>query len=168
MKKPLLTTAILLGCVPLLFGSSDPTAQQQLFAARQQADIFHDQASPFQLEIDFVAQLNVPTTGHLILMWDAKDRWWRKVVMGDYGQIEVRNGEKLSIRRNLGFTPLQIQQLNSLLAFPKFSEDLIAMKERYQEQNGVIAGCIMAERQGSKSSPYEVCIDAASREIRSE
>lgn len=168
MKKQFLTTVILLGSLPPLFGSSDPVAQQMLVAAKQQADIFHDQASPFQLEVDFVAQINIPTKGYLILKWESKDHWWRKVVMGAYGQIEVRNGEKLSIRRNVGFTPVQVRRLINLLAFPKRSEDLIAVKQRYQDQNGVIASCITAEKRDAKSSSHEVCIDAASQEILSD
>jgi TonB family protein len=104
----------------------------------------------------------------MILKWEAKDRWWRKVVMGNYGQIEVRNGERLFIRRTKGFTPLRVQQLINLLAFPERWEEPIATKQKNQVENGVDSSCITVEKTGSKSGPHEVCIGAASGEIVSD
>jgi hypothetical protein len=63
MKKLFPITVFIFGSLSPLFGSSDPVAQQQLGAAMQQADIFHDRASPFQLNIEFIAQVNIPTRG---------------------------------------------------------------------------------------------------------
>jgi hypothetical protein len=55
MKKLSLMSLIFFGSLVPLFGSSDPAAQQLLVTAKQKADIFHDQASPFELDLEFVA-----------------------------------------------------------------------------------------------------------------
>ncbi|SRR6266496_226520 len=73
MKKVTLATVLLVGSLPLLFsGSTNPAAQQLLVTAKQQASLFHDQPSPIQLDVDFLAQVNAPTQGHLTLKWDQK------------------------------------------------------------------------------------------------
>ena len=167
MNRLLLVAIWYLGGLAPLFGSSDPDAQQLLTSARQQVDLFGDQASAFQLDIDFVAQTNVPTKGYLTLKWETKDRWWRKVVMGDYGQIEIRNGERLFIRRNAAFTPLGVRQLISLLAFPEGFANMTAIKETQRVEQGVQASCILVGSRGSKRPPHEVCIDEASHQILS-
>lgn len=117
MKWLSLTTLGFCGGGTALFASSGPAAQRQLAAAMQKADIFHDRASPLALDIEFVAQVNISTKGFMILKWEAKDRWWRQVVMGNYGQIEVRNGERLFTLRNKGFTPQRARQLINLIGF---------------------------------------------------
>src|SRR5690348_1166949 len=78
MRRIILIAACLLGSSPL-FGVTDPATQQVLTKSLEQASLFHQQAKPFQLDVDFSAQLAVPTEGHLTLKWEAKDRWWRKV-----------------------------------------------------------------------------------------
>jgi TonB family protein len=168
MKWLLLVTVWFLGSLTSLFGSSDPAAQHLLASAKHQADIFNEKASPFQLDVDFVAQINIPTKGYMILKWEAKDRWWRKVVMGDYGQIEIRNGEKLFILRNKAFTPLHVLELINLLAFSQESEGLIVTKTKSQLENGVASSCMAVQKERSKSGPHKVCIDPFSREILSD
>jgi len=121
MKKLVLTTALFLcGFSPLL-SATDPDAQQLLVTAKQQASLFHDQGSPLQIDVDFVVQMNVPTQGHLTLKWEAKDRWWRKIVMDHFEQIEIRNGDSLYTSRNIAFTPVRIGELVSLLQFAEGS-----------------------------------------------
>src|SRR6266566_3381939 len=101
MKKAMLVTVLLVGSLPLLTGSTNPAAQQLLVTAKQQASLLHDQTSPIQLDVDFLAQMNVPTKGHLTLKWQGKDLWWRRIVMGDFEQIEIRIGDRLYTSRNL-------------------------------------------------------------------
>ncbi len=64
-----------------------------------------DNPSPIRLDVGFIAQQAVPTEGHFTLLWAAADRWWRKITLGDFQEVEVRKGEKLYISRNLPFTP---------------------------------------------------------------
>src|SRR3954471_13153382 len=102
MKKLLSTSALFLcSFSPML---ADNAGQDLLITAKQQASLYHDQVDPFQLDVDFVAQVNTPNHGHLTMKWQAKDRWWRKVVMDGFEQIEVRNGDRLYTSRNLPFT----------------------------------------------------------------
>src|SRR5438093_5522639 len=111
MKNLILTTALLVGTIPLLLSSTNPAAQQLLVTAKQQSTLFQDQANPLQLDVNFVAQMNVPAQGHLTLKWEAKDNWWRRIVMGDFEQIEIRNGDRLYTTRNISFTPVRIREL---------------------------------------------------------
>lgn len=84
MKQLLIATALLFASVPQLLGNIDPAARELLLTAMRQSSLYSDQANPLQLDVDFVAQVNTPEQGHLTLKWAAKDRWWRKVVIGDF------------------------------------------------------------------------------------
>ena len=123
MKKLVLTTALLLCTFSPLLGATDPVAQQSLSTTMQQTSLFHNQTSPFQMDVDFVAQTNVPTQGHLTLKWEAEDRWWRKIAMDRFEQIDIRNGDKLYTSRNMPFTPVRVRELISLLRFAEGSEN---------------------------------------------
>ena len=111
MNRVILTTIFLFAAARLSLAGTDPAVQPLLVAAEQQVDLFNHDASPFQLEVDFIAQIQVPTQGHLTYRWEAKDRWWRKVSMGAFEQIDVKNGEKLYTSRNTPFTPVRVRQL---------------------------------------------------------
>ena len=168
MKKVLLATVLLVGSFPLLMGgSANPALQQLLVTARQQASLFHDQNSPIQLDVDFLAQINVPTQGHLTLKWQAKDRWWRRIVIGDFEQTEIRNGDRLYTSRNLSFTPVRIGELISLLQFAEGSEGLLARNKKERIENGVEMVCIRVEG-ASRGKTHEVCVDSVSRDILSD
>jgi len=82
MKKVILALVFL--CINRLhlFAGTEPAGQQLLTIATHQASLFHDRTSPLELEVDLVAQMNVPPKGHLILKWKEKNQWWRKVVIG--------------------------------------------------------------------------------------
>jgi hypothetical protein len=113
MKNLVLTSALttlLVGMLPPVLADTNPAAQQLLGAATLQANLFRDQVKPLQLDVDFVAQINVPTQGHLTLRREAKDRWWRKIGMGDFEQIEIRNGDRLYTSRNIGFVPVRVRE----------------------------------------------------------
>jgi TonB family protein len=168
MKKLLLTTAFLVCACDLLFGNTNPAAQQLLTASKQQASLFHDDESPLQLDVDFVAQMNVPAQGHLTLKWENKDHWWRKIVMGDFGQIEIRNGDMLYTRRNVGFTPIRIRELLSLLQFAEDSEGLLVKKQKQRVENGVELACLQVEQENGRGTHHDVCVNSASREILSD
>jgi len=167
MKNLFLTTAVLLCACHLLVGSTNPAAQQLLIAAKQQASLFHDDDSPLQLDVDFVAQMTAPAQGHLTLKWGAKDRWWRKIVMGDFEQIEIRNGDRLYTSRNIAFEPVRIGELVSLLQFAEGSEGLLVKKERRRVENGVELTCLQVEGEKIRGK-HEVCVNSASHEILSE
>jgi TonB family protein len=168
MKSIILAPAILGLCASSLFGSTNPAAQQMLVAAEQQAGIFQSQSGPFQLEVDFVAQVNVPLQGHYTLQWESKDRWRSKAVMGPYQQIKVQNGEKSYTFGSLPFTPLRVQELINLIHFARQPDGLIAKKLRQRAENGVAADCLQFEQDNFKGDSREVCLDSASHEILSE
>jgi len=168
MKKLAFTSALLVSTVPLLLGTTNPAAQQLLLTAKQNASLFHDQGSPLQLDVDFVAQMMVPAQGHLTLKWVSKDRWWRRILMGSFEQIEVRNGDRLYTSRNISFTPVRIRELISLLQFAEDSERLIVKKQKQRVENGVEMTCLQVQQENVKNKPHEVCLNSDSHEILSD
>lgn len=168
--KVFVVAAVLLGASVSLWGSGgpNPAAQQLLVAAEQQADLFHDPMRPFQLEVDFTAQLNVPTKGHMTLKWEAKDRWWSRVVISGFEQIRIQNGEIQYTSRNLSFTPVRIVDLNSLLHFAENSEGLMATKEKNHARDGVETTCMQAQRKNRIDGVHKICVDAVSHEVLSD
>jgi TonB family protein len=167
MKNPILTTAFLLFACRLLFGSTNSAAQQLLITAKQQASLFQNDERPLQLDVDFVAQMNTPAQGHLTLKWGAKDRWWRKIVMGNFEQIEIRNGDRLYTSRNISFKPVRIGELVSLLQFAEGSEGLLVKKEKQRVENGVELTCLQFEQEKDRGK-HELCLNSASHEILSD
>ncbi len=167
MKKVMLAAVLLVGNLPPLTGSTDPAAQQFFVTAKQQASLFHDQTGPIQLDVDFFAQMNVPAKGHLTLKWQAKDHWWRRIVMGSFEQIEIRNGDRLYTSRNLSFTPVRIGELISLLEFAEGSEGLQAKKQKHRVKKGIATVCIRVEGE-SRGKTHDVCENSASRDILSD
>ena len=165
MKKLVLTTVILLSSFSSSLVATDSPAQQLLVAAKQQASLVHDQAGPFQLDVDFVVQMNTPNQGHLTFKWEAADRWWRKIVMEQFEQIEIRNGDKLYTSRNIPFTPVRIGELVNLLQFAEGSARLLVKKQKQRVENGIETTCLQVEQENVKAKPHEVCVNPASREI---
>ncbi len=148
------------------FGQRDPAFQQSLIVANRRADLSSGESGPFQIDVDFIAQLNVPTRGHLSLKWGKKDQWWRSVVLGDYQQIEIKDGEWHYTKRNADFTPLPVGNLINLLSFGAGSENLAAKREKRRTENGFELDCIQTTRTDfPKGSPHEICLKGASNEI---
>jgi TonB family protein len=168
MRKVILASLCFLSATRLSLAGADPAAQQLLIAAEQQADLFSRDAGPFQLEVDFVAQVQVPTQGHVTYKWEAKDRWWRKVSMGAFQQIDVKNGEKLYTSRNGDFTPVRVRQLFSLLQVAGNTDRLEAKKQKQRVERGLAITCVQVQQEGKKSSSHEFCVNPASREIVSD
>jgi len=165
MNKLVLATALFLSSVSPLIGATDPAAQQLLISAKQQASLFHDQASPFQIDVDFVVQMKVSTQGHLTLKWQGKDRWWRKIVIDRFEQIDIRSDDRLYTSRNIAFTPIRIIELVSLLQFTENSAGFQVRKQKQRVENGIQISCLKVEQENVKAKPHEVCINPASQEI---
>jgi len=161
-----LTVALLVCSFPLL-GGTDPAAQQLLVSALQQASLFRGNPSPFQFDVDFVAQVNVPVQGHLTLEWQAKDRWRRRIVMDEFEEVQVRNGDKLYTSRNLDFTPVRARQLVSLLQFAERSEGLKAKRQKQRVENGIEIICFRVEGE-RREEEHEVCASSSSHDILSD
>jgi TonB family protein len=165
-KKAVLASLLLLiaSSRPLLAGE-DPGAQQLLLAAQRQANLFSPDASPWQLEIDFVAQVRMPAQGHVTYRWEAADRWWRKVSIGDFQEIEVKNGERLYTLRNAAFTPLRITELNRLVSVARNTNHLQVKKQKQRVEGGLAISCLEVRKEDEKGEGYEVCVNPPSREI---
>lgn len=164
MKSLVLVILLLLTATPLALAGLDPAAQQLLVSAERQVDLFSQDASPFQLEVDYSAQVNTPLHGHLTLAWESKDRWWRLVTLGDFQQLEVKNGEKLYTRRNVHFTPLRVRQLLSMLYVSEDPNSLRIKKEKQQVEQGLLVSCLEVRKE-YKNSDQEICVNRASHEI---
>lgn len=167
MKKAALVTVFLVGSLRLLASSTNPDAQQLLVTAKKQASLLQDQTSPLQLDVDFLAQMNVPTKGHLTLKWQGKDLWWQRIVMGDFEQIEIRKGDRQYTTRNLSFTPARIVELSSLIRLTENPEELRAKKQKERVSNGVEMVCIRVEG-ARRGKAHEVCVNSASHDILSD
>jgi TonB family protein len=165
--KAIIVAAALLISAPCLLAGSGPDAQQLLATANQQREIFGDHGTPLELQIDFVAQLNVPTNGHLTLRWAAKNRWWAKVSMGAYLQISIQDGEWTYTARNLGFTPIRVRQLINLIGLTE-EPPYIGKKARQRSEDGVRITCLQATREDSRQDEREICLDPASTDILSQ
>jgi TonB family protein len=165
MKKLILTTVVLLCSFSSSLVATDPAAQQLLIAAKQQASLVHNQAGPYQLDVHFMIQMNTPNQGHLIFKWEAENRWWRKIVMDQFEQIEIRDGDKLYTSRNIPFTPVRIGELVGLLQFAEGSASLLVKKQKQRIENGIETTCLQVEQENVKGKPHEVCVNPASREI---
>jgi TonB family protein len=168
MKNLILTAVLLFSASPVVFGGADPAAQELLVAAEQQASLFGDDASPLQLEVDFVAQNVVPTPGHLTIKWGRKNRWWRQTTMGDFVQTEVRNGERLYTSRNAPFTPLRIPELLQLIPFSGYPQGLQAKKQKRRVENGIDTTCLQVEHEGDHGEPHEICLSPATHDMLSD
>jgi TonB family protein len=168
MKKFALTTAFLLYPFHLLLCGTSSDAQEMLSTAERQASVFRDDAGPLELSVDFEAQINVPLKGHLTMRWGAKDRWWRRIVLGEFKQVEIRNGDKLYTSRNASFTPIRINELISLLQFAVDPAELNVKKQKQRVENGTEMSCLQVEREGFRGKPHEICINSSTREILSD
>ena len=118
MNKLTLATLFLFGSCHLILAGVDPAAQQLLTTVEQQANLFQHDASPFQMDIDFLVQMELPTRGHLTLKWEADNRWWRKVSMAGFLEVDIRNDDTLYTIRNLPFTPLRVRDLLTCSPLP--------------------------------------------------
>jgi len=143
MKLSIMVAAVLLFSMPDLLCADKNAAMQLLTTAERQGNLFRDARSPLRLEVSFVAQQAIPTQGHLSLRWAAKDRWWRKVSLSNFQQVDVRNGEKLYTIRNMSFTPFRVGELISLLQFaPNPSPgSFVVKKPKQQIGNGTLRVC---------------------------
>lgn len=162
MKKLILGTLSLLFACQLLAIDTDKAAQELLDAAKLQSNLFHKDAQPFQLDVDFVAQIQTPLQGHLTLKWESKDHWWRKIVMGEFVQVDVRNSEKQYITRNASFTPEKIDELIHLLEFAERADGVIK-KTRNKTENGTEMACFNTDYKNVET--HEICINPSSHEI---
>lgn len=160
-------SASLVAAPPPLFAASNPAPHQLLATPEKQAHIFGDHTEPLLLEVDFIAQMNVPTHGHLSLRWQSKDRWWSKAVIGDFQQITMQNGEKVYTAENRS-APVRIVELTRLLHFAHAPEELAVKKVKERVENGVSLACLQLEWQRVKGESHEVCVNPDSREIASD
>jgi TonB family protein len=167
MKKLSLTAILFLCGIQLLSGATDPAAQALLIAAASQVNLIDDRSDgPFQLDVDFHAQMRLAAQGHLTFKWAGKDHWWRRVAMGDFEQIDIRNGDMLYTSRNAGFTPVRIGELFSLLQLPGHPAARVAKKQKLRVRDGIALSCLQVE-ESVHGKTHEVCVNS-SKEILSE
>lgn len=159
--KTLFLTAVLLVLGSHCRAAGSNIDEQQVLTAAHQANLFHNDVGPFQLEVDFVIQTTVPTQGHLTLKWDGPDRWWRQIVVGGFRQIEIMNGERRYTSRNAPFTPLRVMEVVHLLQFADFSQ-LQVKKEKHRAQGGIEMTCAEVKiGTGKSGSSREICLNSS-------
>jgi TonB family protein len=167
MKKLIIAAALLVTASYPLFAGDNTVAQQLLATSEQQANLFHD-SGPIRLDVSFTAQQMVPVQGHLMWIWAAHDRWRREVQLGDFQQVEIRNGDKLYTSRNLSFTPVRVGAVIDLLLFAQSPENLIVKKQKQRSENGVEMVCLEVKGENGKGKPHEICIDSNSHDMVSD
>jgi TonB family protein len=167
MKKLVVGTILLLILQSRSWAGTDALTQQLLMTAERQAGLFHENPTPIQLQVSFVAQIQTPMHGDLTLRWAGNDRWWRKVVMGSFEQIDIRNGDKLYTRRNLAFTPYPVFELAGLLQFAGDFDGLHVIKQKQRMEGSVGVNCLQVKIQDGKGKPHEICVSSESHDILS-
>jgi len=155
--------SLLCSCVSAAY-AGDQTAQELFLSAKKQANLFAGQSSPFQLDVDFVTQLNVPRKGHLTLKWEKTDRWWRNIRMESFEQTEVRNGEMLYTVRNFDFTPPRIAELISMLQFPD-SKSPVSVKQRKERSERDSQMICFQVQQPDQREKHELCLEGVTHDI---
>lgn len=165
MKKTAFVLCCLLAPLQASFAAVDPALHELLSDSSRQADIFAKGSPPFEMEADFVAQLRVPTKGHLTLKWGAPDRYWQQVTIGDFQQTDIRKGESLYILRNGPFTPEPVGRVTHLLRVLDSGEQMEIKKQKNGGNKNANATCLIARHEGGK---HEICIDPVSRDILSD
>lgn len=128
--------------------------------ARRQTNIFHKDAEPFQLEADFVAQIQTPLQGHITIKWESNDHWWNKITLVDFVEINVRNGEKEYTSRNGSFTPERVAELIHLLYFANRSAGAVK-KQKQQVENGVQLTCMHVDEKAIEHTLHEICLNSS-------
>src|ERR1039458_4217709 len=153
MKRIILASLILAVATRFSQAGEDPVARQLLITAEQKADLFSHDASPLQLEVDFVAQVQVPTQGHLTYRWEASDRYWRKVSMGDFQQIDIKNGDRLYTSRNAPFTPVRTLELLSVIHVGENPNRVQIRKQKQRVEGGLAITCLQLHGQMRGDKP---------------
>jgi TonB family protein len=158
-----------LGTIALVQNSifAQDSLQQQLMHAKQESDLTMHEPAPFQLEVDFSAQQKLPAQGHLSLKWKSRNQWWRYVALGDYKQIEIRNGGWLYTTRNSNSTPVRVRQLIQMIEYAQNAKDLVADKPQTMMEYGFPVSCMRVKKQHSDETPHQVCLNG-SHEISSD
>ena len=145
---------------------TNPSAEQTLATAEEQVDMQSAGGDSFHLEMDFVAQNMVPMKGHLTLRWAAEDRWWRNVSMGDFREIDIRNGEKLYISRNLAYTPMRVKELETLIQISQDVAQLQIKKVKQRTENKISLTCLQVYQKELERKD-ELCVDPGSNDMLS-
>jgi TonB family protein len=164
-----LAIIVLLGAIAALPGyviAEDP-AQRLLLTAKQRADLSLNQKEPFELVVEFTAQQKLPAQGNLTLKWKSKEQWWRTIQLGDFKQIDVRNGGWLYTTRNNSSTPVRVRELIQLLQFGEDTKGLVADKPQQMAEYGFPVDCVRVKKKDSKETPHQVCLNG-SHEISSD
>jgi TonB family protein len=150
-----------------LFAGNDAVGQQLLASAEQQAHLFHDNSTPFRLDVTFTAQQMVPTQGYLTWTQAARDHWRREVTFRDFKQVQIRDGEKSFTSRNLSFTPFRVSEVMSLLLFAQSPENLVVKKQKQRTEDGAEIACLTVKDENGKGKPQDICVDPTSHDILS-
>jgi len=152
----------------LAAGDDDPALQQLLVSASQRSQLAFNPSGPvgpYELDLDFEAQQIVPERGHYALKWEANDRWWRRIDLGGFHQIEVKNGEWHYTSRNANFTPLRVSDLIGLLHFAYVAGSATPKKSKHRTENGVEMNCLELDYKGPSGGSHEICLSADSNDI---
>lgn len=169
MHRTLVLASSLLLSVSTGWAGVTPAAEQTFLDAVRQTDIFAAEDAPFLLELQFSAQIQVPTDGRLIIRWASKDRYWRRVELGGFQQTEIRKGELVYTSRNISFTPQRVTELLGLVHGRGNPNTMQIKKERKRVERGVEATCFDVHLDSEQGAPtHEMCINPASHEFLSD
>ena len=150
VKMTVLVSLLLLVTSRLVAGRSRSRSAAATLRLNGRPISFSPDASPFQLEIDFVAQVRVPTQGHVTYRWEAGDRWWRKGSVGDFQEIDIKNRERLYTSRNAAFTPLRITELSRLVSVARNIHHLQIKKQTQRVEREQAVSCLEVHKEDEK------------------
>ncbi len=84
--------------------------------------------------------------------------------MDDFEQIKIQNGEWNYTARDLGFTPIRVQELIDLIHLTDDSA-YEGTKAKQRTENGVLITCVHAVREDYRQDERDICLDSASTDI---
>jgi TonB family protein len=174
MKRIVFASVILAAFASPSMATEYASEQQTLTSAHEFADLFQGKTEPFDLEVAFTAQFKGPIQGHISLKWKSEDQWRRKIEVGGFQQVTVKNGEMVYTTRNsyttknFSYTPPKILQIFNLLGFKRRQDEYIAQKRKDRAQNDVAVVCVQADPKEDRNEVHDVCIDASTHDLLSD
>jgi len=155
--------------VTACFGAVDPALEKELVGAGELVNIRGSDGKPFQMEVSFHAQVNVPLEGHLTLRWKDENHWQQEISLGDFRETQVKSGDTAFTKRNGPFTPLRVVEAVDLLRVFSIDPEYWKIKKAKHTET-LDSDCIeVRPRSHEQWSPERrICLQHATEEVGAE
>jgi hypothetical protein len=141
--------------------------EQRLVAAHDLVDIRAAGEQPFQMEVEFRAQMMVSMTGHLTLKWASPEVWSTEIVMPPLHEVRVHRAGVEYVSSNALSTPGRILELQDLLRvmLPDSDRWKINGVKHHGPADGNVSCVRMRYRNAHVKARREVCFNSANEVV---